>query len=119
MDIAGSSASGLNFCLGNWTAMGVDIQAAIRQFGGRDQIVYGHVQGVQGTGPSFRECFLEEADCNFLETLKTFNEVGFSGVLFPGHAPYTTYDGARVHHGLLYATGYLKGLLQSLGIDHT
>jgi len=118
MDIAGSSASGLNFCLGNWTAMGVDIQAAIRHFGGRGQIVYGHVQGVQGTGPAFRECFLEEADCDFLETLKTFKEVGFSGVLFPGHAPYTTYDGARVHHGLLYATGYLKGLLQSLGIDH-
>ena len=117
MDIADSPASGLNFCLGNWTAMGVDIQAAIRRFGGRGQIVYGHVQGVQGTGSDFRECFLEEADCDFLETLKTFSEVGFSGVLFPGHAPLTIYDGERVHHGLLYAVGYLKGMLHSLEVD--
>jgi mannonate dehydratase len=117
MDVADSPASGLNFCLGNWTAMGVDIQAAIRRFGGRGQIVYGHVQGVQGTAPNFRECFLEEADCDFLQTLKTFNEVGFTGVLFPGHVPHTLYDGERAHHGLLYAVGYLRGLLQSFGAD--
>lgn len=115
MDIADSPASGLNFCLGNWTAMGVDIQNAIRHFGGRGQIVYGHVQGVQGTAPHFRECFLEEADCDFLEILKTFKEVGFSGALFPGHVPHTMYDGEGAHHGLVYAAGYLKGLLQSIG----
>ena len=114
MEIADSPASGLNFCLGNWTAMGVDIQADIRRFGGRGQIVYGHVQGVQGTAPDFRECFLEEADCDFLEILKTFREVGFTGALFPGHEPHTIYDGAQVHHGLLYAVGYLKGLLQAI-----
>ena len=117
MDVADSPASGLNFCLGNWTAMGVDIQDAIRRFGGRGQIVYGHVQGVQGTAPNFRECFLEEADCDFLQTLKTFNEVGFTGVLFPGHVPHTLYDGERAHHGLLYAVGYLRGLLQSIGAE--
>ena len=33
MDIANNSrASGLNFCLGNWTAMGTDILAAIPSF---------------------------------------------------------------------------------------
>ena len=117
MDVADSPASGLNFCLGNWTAMAVDIQAAIRRFGGRGQIVYGHVQGVQGTAPNFRECFLEEADCDFLQTLKTFSEVGFTGVLFPGHVPHTLNDGERAHHGLLYAVGYLRGLLQSFGAD--
>ena len=117
MDIAGSPASGLNFCLGNWTAMNVDIQADIRRFGGRGQIVYGHIQGVQGTAPDFRECFLEEADCDFLEILKTFKEMGFTGTLLPGHLPYTIYDGERVHHGLLYSVGYLKGLLQSIGAE--
>ncbi|MBV7334145.1 mannonate dehydratase [Chloroflexi bacterium TSY] len=66
MELAASPMSGLNFCLGNWTAMGVDIQAAIRYFGKRGQIIYGHVQGVQGVGPHFQECFLEEADCDFL-----------------------------------------------------
>ena len=72
---------------------------------------------MQGTAPNFRECFLEEADCDFLQTLKTFSEVGFTGVLFPGHVPHTLYDGERAHHGLLYAVGYLRGLLQSFGAD--
>ena len=78
MDIANNSkASGLNFCLGNWTAMGTDILAAIRHFGERGQIVYGHAQGVQGTVPKFQECFLDEADCDFLAVLQAFKEVGF------------------------------------------
>ncbi len=118
MDIANSPASGLNFCLGNWTAMNVDTHAAIRRFGGRGQIVYGHVQGVQGTGPAFRECFLEEADCDFLEIFKTFREVGFNGALIPGHFPHTIYDDASPHHGLLYSVGYIKGLLKSLEEDN-
>ena len=114
MDIAASPMSGLNFCLGNWTAMGVDIQAAIRQFGRRGQIIYGHAQGVQGTAPNFRECFLEEADCDFLAVLKTFKEVGFAGTLIPGHFPHTIYDGEQVYHGLVYAAGYLRGLIQTV-----
>lgn len=117
MDIAASRASGLNFCLGNWTAMNVDIHAAIRRFGSRGQIVYGHVQGVQGAAPAFRECFLEEADCDFLEIFKTFREIGFTGALIPGHFPHTIYDDESLHHGLLYSVGYIKGLLQSLEVD--
>lgn len=116
MDIADSPSSGLNFCLGNWTAMNVDTIADIRRFGSRGQIVYGHVQGVQGTAPDFRECFLEEADCDFLEILRTFKEVGFTGSLIPGHVPHTIYDGEGVHHGFLYAAGYLKGLFQAIEV---
>ena len=95
--------------------MNVDIHADIRRFGSRGQIVYGHVQGVQGTAPEFRECFLEEADCDFLEILKTFKEVGFTGALIPGHLPHTIYDGERVHHGFLYSVGYLKGFFSQSG----
>lgn len=115
MDIAGNSpASGLNFCLGNWTAMGTDISAAIRQFGQRDQIVYGHVQGVQGTVPKFQESFLEEADCDFHTVLCTLREVGFDGVLLPGHSPHTLYENEVGGLGFVYAVGYVKGLLNTV-----
>ncbi len=115
MEVAdNSSASGLNFCLGNWTAMGTDILAAIRHFGGRGQIVYGHAQGVQGTVPSFRECFLDEADCDFLAVLRTFKEVGFNSVLLPGHCPHTLYENEIGGQGLVYAVGYMKGLLNAV-----
>ena len=116
MDIANNSpASGLNFCLGNWTAMGTDILAAIRHFGERRQIVYGHAQGVQGTVPKFQECFLDEADCDFLAVLQAFKEVGFDSVLLPGHCPHTLYENEIGGQGFVYAVGYLKGLLNAIG----
>ena len=116
MDIANNSpASGLNFCLGNWTAMGTDILAAIRHFGERGQIVYGHAQGVQGTVPKFQESFLDEADCDFLAVLQAFKEVGFDSVLLPGHCPHTLYENEIGGQGFVYAVGYLKGLLNAIG----
>jgi mannonate dehydratase len=115
MDMAGNSpASGLNFCFGNWSAMGTDIAAAIRHFGQRGNIVYGHIQGVQGTVPKFQECFLDEADCDFLALLRGLAKVGFDGVLLPGHNPHTLYENETGGLGLIYAIGYLKGLLQAV-----
>ena len=114
MEIADSPASGLNFCLGNWTAMGADILAAIRHFGAKGQIIYTHAQGVQGTVPSFRECFLEEADCDFLAVLRALKEVGFDSILLPGHFPHTLYWDDHGTQGLVYATGYLQGLLKAV-----
>ena len=114
MALADSPASGLILCLGNWTAMGVDILAAIRHFGTRGQIIYVHAQGVQGTVPSFRESFLDEADCDFLAVLRVLREVGFDEILLPSHFPHTLYDNDREDNGLAYATGYMKGLLAAL-----
>ncbi len=113
MEIAGSSASGLNLCLGNWTAMGTDIPAAIRHHGECGDIVYGHVQGVQGAVPAFRECYLDEADCDFLAALRTLDEVGFDGVLLPGHVPHSEYEDERGSQGMAFAIGYVRGLLQA------
>lgn len=119
MEIANNSrASGLNFCLGNWTAMGTDVLTAIRHFGPRGQIVYGHAQGVQGTVPRFQESFLEEADCDFFAVLQTFKEVGFDGAILPGHSPQTVYDNERNDQGFVYAVGYLRGLLRAFDAEY-
>lgn len=115
MAIANSQASGLNFCLGNWTAMGIDTVAAIRHFGRRGQIVYGHVQGVRGSVPSFQECFLDEADCDFLDVIRALNEAGFAGPLCPGHYPSTIGDSDQQHHGNAYAFGYVRALIRAAG----
>lgn len=114
MQIASSPASGLNFCLGNWTAMGLDILEAIRYFGSKGQLIYSHAQGVKGTVPSFQECFLDEADCNFLLALRTLKEVGFESILLPGHFPHTIYWDDQGTQGLVYAAGYLKGLINAV-----
>lgn len=115
MDVADNSpASGINLCLGNWTAMGTDIPAAIRHFGSRGQIVYGHAQGVQGAGPAFKECFLEEADCDFQTVIETLDDVGFDGPLCPAHLSVTVGDSPLQHQSHAYAFGYLRGLIKAV-----
>jgi mannonate dehydratase len=111
--IAKSPASGLNMCLGNWTAMGVDIPAAIRHFGARGQIVYGHVQGVQRRESGFRECFLDEADCDFPAIFRALADVGFDGVMIPAHSPVTIQETPAHHIGLSYGFGFVNALIKA------
>lgn len=112
MDIADSPYSGITFCLGNWTAMGIDILESIRRFGPQGKILFGHAQGVRGAVPTFDECFLDEADCDFLAIIRALNEVGFDGCLAPAHLPETDCDTADQRDANAYAFGYLRGLIQ-------
>jgi mannonate dehydratase len=112
MDIADSPNSGITFCLGNWTAMGTDILASIRRFGPQGRILFGHAQGVKGSVPTFDECFLDEADCDFLAIIRALNEVGFDCFLAPSHLPHTDGDNAQQYEATAYALGYLRGLIQ-------
>jgi mannonate dehydratase len=113
MDLANSQASAVNFCLGNWTAMGTDIPASIRQFGEAGHILYGHAQGVQGTVPRFNECFLDEADCNYLEIVKTFEEVGLDTFLAVAHLPRTVNDASPQYQGHGFAIGFMAGIIKA------
>ncbi|MSP13546.1 MAG: mannonate dehydratase [Chloroflexi bacterium] len=114
MEMANSPASGINMCLGNWTAMKTDIPASIRYFGPKGLIIYGHAQGVQGHANNFRESFLDDADCDFFTVLCTLKEVGFDSALMPGHSPHTQYEDSQGNIGLIYAIGYMKGILDSV-----
>jgi mannonate dehydratase len=118
MALAGSPASGLNLCLANWWAMGTDVLEAIAHFGRRGQIFYGHVQGIQGTVPTFRECFMDESDCDYLTALCALRDAGFDGVLLPGHYPHTAADDSGPFAGEGFAIGYLHGLLRAVRGGH-
>ena len=114
MDLADSPASAVNFCLGNWTAMGTDILASIRQFGARDQILYGHAQGVQGTVPRFKECFLDESDCDYFDIVRTFDELGLDTFLAVSHMPRTVNDGRPQFQGHAFAFGFMAGIIKGV-----
>ena len=72
------------------------------------------MQGVQGAVPAFRECYLDEADCDFLSALRALYEVGFAGVMLPGHVPHSEYEDELGSQGMAFSIGYLRGLLQTL-----
>ncbi len=114
MEIGNSPMSGLDFCHGCWSEMGRDTIEPIRYFGERGQIVYVHLRDVQGTANNFRECFINEGQCNTFEVMKTLKEVGFNGIMIPDHVPHLVEDTSWGHRGRAYAIGYMTALLEQV-----
>jgi mannonate dehydratase len=92
LSIVPSEAHGLTFCLGNWGAMGEDLVAAIRHFGPQKKLHYVHFQATRGTVPAFTESFVDDADYDPIELIAALEEVGFDGVMIPGHVPQIDMD---------------------------
>lgn len=131
--IVDSAANALCLCLGNWGAMGEKIREVILDLGPRGRIVYVHFQAVQGSIPTdgrFNECFVDEADNDALDVVLALHEVGFDGVMIPGHVPQMEGDDEwRTAHSLSttpythpmgghrarsYTVGYLRGLVKAV-----
>lgn len=112
--IAGESpAWGLNLCLGCGSEMagGPDnIRRLIRFFGPKGRIFYGHFRDVQGTVPTFTECFLGEGNFDPAEMLTLLFENGFDGFLLDDHVPGMDGDSDWNHRGRAHAIGYMQGL---------
>ena len=92
LSIYPSDAHGLTFCLGNWGAMGVDLTHWIRRLGPAGKLLYVHFQATRGCVPSFTESFIDDADYDPIELIKVLDEVGFNGVMIPGHVPQIDMD---------------------------
>jgi mannonate dehydratase len=112
VELVPSPAFGLNFCMGTWSEMGVDVVAALRSFLERDRVVYVHFRDVQGVVPSFQECFLGEGNVDLVDFVSALVEHDFDGFMIDDHVPRMIGEGpgharlARAH-----ATGYMQGLL--------
>lgn len=117
LELVPSPAFGLNFCMGTWSEMGVDVVAALRSFLARDRVVYVHFRDVQGVVPRFQECFLGEGNVDLVDFVSALVEHDFNGFMIDDHVPRMIGEGpgqqarlARAH-----ATGYMQGLLSSVG----
>jgi len=131
--LADSDHHALQFCLGNWSAMGADLEAVIEQFA--DRIEYVHMQTISGPLPSFHEVFVdEEGYYDPYEIIAALDRVGFTGLLIPGHVPKLEGDGQWLGHddrspldlqsggwkerGRAYTIGHLTGLLAAYRREH-
>lgn len=133
LEILPSDNHGLTFCLGCWSEMGADIVEMARHFGDLRKLFYVHFQAVRGSVPEFHETFIDEGDYgghDAFEVLKTLKEVGFRGVMIPGHVPqiegdieWRTQESAShtpyTHpmggfRARAYTIGYLKGMLRAI-----
>jgi mannonate dehydratase len=119
IEIQASPYHGLNFCQGTVSEMlpdpGRDLFDVIRYFGGRKKIFNVHFRNIHGHFLDFQETFPDAGDVDMVKALKTYQEVGYDGMLMPDHVPLIEGDtGGR--QAFAFAYGYIRGLMQSAGV---
>ncbi len=117
IDIHSSPYHGLNFCQGTVSEMlrdpNVEIHDVIRYFGARKKIFNVHFRNIRGGFLNFQETFPDAGDVDMLAALRTYQEVGYDGMLMPDHVPVIEGDtGGR--QAFAFAFGYIRGLLQAV-----
>jgi mannonate dehydratase len=113
MDLYESEFNGITFCQGNFSAMGADVPAAIREFG--DRIHFAHFRDVEGGPREFTEVWHDEGPTDMGAAIRAYEDVGFEGPIRPDHCPTMAGEdnSSPGYHdrGRLFAIGYLRGLL--------
>lgn len=116
MELYPSDYNGITLCQGTFAAMGENIPQVIRHFGAKQKIFFVHFRDIRGTAEAFEETFHDEGMTDMKACIEAYREVGFDGVVRTDHAPIMAGEGgdnpAYEMLGHIFATGYLKGLLE-------
>lgn len=113
-----STFNGITMCQGNFSLMGEDIPALVRDFGSKGLIHFVHFRNVRGGKMNFVETFHDEGQIDMYAAMKAYIDIGFKGPLRPDHVP--TMAGDSNEHpgysalGSLYAAGYIRGLIEAV-----
>jgi mannonate dehydratase len=114
LNLYDSEYNGITFCQGNFAAMDVDIPETIRRFG--DRINFVHFRDVEGDAEHFVETWHDNGPTNMLACIEAYRDIGFEGPARPDHVPTMAGEDndnpGYMTLGRLYATGYMKGLLE-------
>lgn len=112
-----SPANGICFCQGTFAEMGVDIPSTIRRLG--PHIKYVHFRDIQGTTSRFVETFHDEGQTDMVEAMRAYRDIRFEGPMRPDHVPQLAGEeegeAGYTMLGRLFAIGYMRGLMQSVG----
>lgn len=115
--IAESDYHGLNFCQGTIAEMlenpATEIFNVIRYFGTRKKIFMVHFRNIRGKRDNFQEVYPDEGDVDMLQAIRTYKEVGYTGMIMPDHVPSHPHDPGRLQ-AYAFAFGYIKALIQTV-----
>jgi mannonate dehydratase len=109
-----SKFSGITFCQGTIAEMGVDVLQEIRYFAKQERLFLVHFRGVRGKVPKYVEVFLDEADLDMLQVMRTYKEAGYTGPMVSDHTPGVEGDTPWGHRGRTFSHGYMRGLVQAV-----
>ena len=114
LELYPSDYNGITFCQGSFAAMNEDIPSLIRHFGRK--IFFVHFRDIRGDADAFEETFHDEGQTDMKACMRAYKEIGFDGVIRTDHAPVMAGESgenpADEMLGHIFATGYLKGLLE-------
>jgi mannonate dehydratase len=95
---------------------GADIEAAIRSFVGQERVFVVHFRNIHRHPDEhlhYDETFIDEGDMDMIATLQLYQQLGYSGLMDPDHAPVMEGDGHFVRErGYAYALGYMRAVQQ-------
>ena len=95
--------------------MGENISDVIDYFGPLGKLVYVHFQTVSGPVPKFHEIFIDQpGHYDPVVVLKKLKDIGFNGMIMPGHVPKVHGDGPWKERARAYTIGYIKGIIAAL-----
>lgn len=114
LELYPSDYNGITFCQSSFAAMNEDIPSLIRHFGRK--IFFVHFRDIRGDADAFEETFHDEGQTDMKACMRAYKEIGFDGVIRTDHAPVMAGESgenpAYEMLGHIFATGYLKGLLE-------
>jgi mannonate dehydratase len=109
-----SRASGITFCQGTISEMGVDVLKEIRAFGREGKIFLVHFRAVRGKVPRYTEVFIDEGDLDMLSAMKAYRDAGYTGPFVSDHTPRVEGDTPWGHRGRTFSHGYMRALVHAV-----
>ena len=117
MALSDSPSHGITFCQATFRAMGEDVLALLKEFGPR--IHFLHIRDITGTRECFRETFHDNGPTDMPKLLATALEHCPNCLVRPDHTPTMAGEGNEnfgyTMQGNLFAIGYVRGILETLG----
>ena len=109
-------ALGVTFCQATFRAMGEDVFALLEEFAPR--LYFFHFRDITGTRTKFRETFHDNGPTDMPQLLEKLYECAPECLIRPDHTPTMAGEGNEefgyTMQGNLFATGYLRGILESI-----
>jgi len=124
MAMAPSPYNGVTFCQANFVLMKEDVYALAKEWCDRKKIFFVHYRDVQGDTKHFHETFHDNGPTDMIRMLEIYSKGGFVGPIRPDHAPALAGEaqGGRASGytigGKVLAFGYMKGIMDSLGLKY-
>ena len=122
LELGNSPNIGITLCMGTYGAMDEPLPENIEVLTKTGKVFFAHFRDIVGNKYKFREAWHDEGQNDMVQCFSLFEENGFNGCMRVDHvATMEGEDPALAGYsamGRLYATGYLRGILDALGCAH-